>query len=119
VVVTFMREVVKMPPHELALLQASPVFSARMAAAHTLPRELRDHQAYRFQPERFSHLSIPILLLLGGDSPPMFKAAIEAIHEAIPASRVVILPGQQHIAMDTAPDLFAREVLSFLEKVTT
>jgi hypothetical protein len=24
-----------------------------------------------------------------------------------------MLPGQQHIAMDTAPDLFVREVLAF------
>jgi hypothetical protein len=25
-----------------------------------------------------------------------------------------VLPGQQHTAMDTAPELFAREVLAFL-----
>jgi hypothetical protein len=27
---------------------------------------------------------------------------------------MVVLPGQQHNAIDTAPDLFAREILAFL-----
>lgn len=114
VITTFMREIVRMPPHELELFQSSPAFSARVAAAHTLPRELRAHEAYRFEPERFNKLNVPTLLLLGGDSPSFFKAAVEALHAALPDSRVVVLPGQQHIAIDTAPDLFVREVLAFL-----
>jgi len=36
------------------------------------------------------------------------------VDSALPASQVVVLPGQQHIAMDTAPDLFVREVKAFL-----
>src|SRR5690349_19232890 len=39
VLMTFFREVVRMPAHELELFQASPAFSSRIAAAHTLPRE--------------------------------------------------------------------------------
>jgi hypothetical protein len=33
---------------------------------------------------------------------------------ALPNSSVVVLSGQQHIAMDLDPDLFVREVLAFL-----
>jgi pimeloyl-ACP methyl ester carboxylesterase len=54
------------------------------------------------------------LLLRGGDSPPLFRQAVEAVDAALPDSRVVILPGQQHVAMDTNPELFVREVLGFL-----
>jgi pimeloyl-ACP methyl ester carboxylesterase len=75
---------------------------------------LATHEAYRFEPERFKNLHVPTLLLLGGDSPQFFRAAIEALNAALPNSRIVVLPGQQHIAIDTAPDLFAREVLTFL-----
>jgi pimeloyl-ACP methyl ester carboxylesterase len=114
VVVTFMREVVRMPPQELELFQASPAFPARVAAAHTLPRELRAHEGYRFEPERFKNLKTPTLLLLGGDSPQFFKAATEAVHAVLPNSRIVVMLGQQHIAIDTAPDLFVREVQAFL-----
>jgi pimeloyl-ACP methyl ester carboxylesterase len=116
VLTTFMREVVRMPAHELELFQSSPAFPSRVAAAHTLPRELRAHEAYRFEPERFKNLHIPTLLLLGGDSPTFFKAAIEAANAALPNSRIVVLPGQQHIAIDTAPDMFVHEVLAFLSE---
>jgi pimeloyl-ACP methyl ester carboxylesterase len=34
-------------------------------------------------------------------------------HETLPNSRIVVLPGQQHIAMDTAPDLFVHTVQNF------
>ena len=42
-------EVVRMPPHEFELFRASPAWPARVAAAHTLPRELRAHEHYRFK----------------------------------------------------------------------
>ena len=114
VVTTFMRDVVRMPPHEFEIFRASPAFPSRVAAAHTLPRELRAHERYQFVPERFDKVNVPTLLLLGGDSPGFFKRAIEALNAALPNSRVVVLPGQQHIAIDTAPELFAREVIAFL-----
>lgn len=59
-------------------------------------------------------IRVPTLLLLGGDSPAFFRASTEAAHAALPDAWMVELPGQQHAAMDTAPDLFVREVLAFL-----
>ena len=42
VVATFMREVPRVPPHELELLRSSPAWQGRVAAAHTfLPRTRR------------------------------------------------------------------------------
>jgi pimeloyl-ACP methyl ester carboxylesterase len=114
VAVTFLEEVVRMPLHELKIMQASPAWPERVAAARTLPRELRSHERYRFKPELFKDANTPTLLMVGGDSPGFFKAAIEVLHSALRASRVVVLPGQQHIAMDTAPDIFVREIASFL-----
>lgn len=117
VLTTFMREVVRMPSHEFELFRATPAWPARVAAAHTLPRELRAHEQYRFNAQRFKGLSIPTLLLVGGDSPAFFKAAIETLHTALFHSQIIVLPGQQHIAMDTAPDLFVREVIAFVKKL--
>jgi hypothetical protein len=48
------------------------------------------------------------------DSPPIFQRAVETADGAVPGSRVVLLPGQQHIAMNTNPALFVGEVLDFL-----
>ncbi len=114
VLTIFFREVVKMPAHEFDLLRASPAWPARVAAAHTLARELLVAEQYHFEARRFAHLTTPTLLLLGGDSPSFFGAAIHALASALPTSQTVVLPGQQHIAIDTAPELFAREVLGFL-----
>jgi pimeloyl-ACP methyl ester carboxylesterase len=114
VLTTFMREVVRMPPHAFEQLRSSPAWPARVAAAHTLPREMRALERYRFDAQRFKDLHTPTLLLLGGDSPHFVKAATEAVDGALPDSRIVVMPGQEHIAMYTAPELFLHEVLAFL-----
>jgi pimeloyl-ACP methyl ester carboxylesterase len=85
-----------------------------VAAAHTIPRELRASGAYLFDPARFVELRVPTLLLLGGDSPVIFGDAERALAQTLPDSRVVVMPGQGHSAMDTATDLFTTEVLRFL-----
>jgi len=116
VVTTFFREVVRMPNAELGMFKASPAWPARVAAAHTLPRELRGQRGYRFAAERFAELCVPTLLLLGGDSPRAFELAAHLLDEALADSRIVVMPGQQHIAIDTAPELFVREVVAFLDE---
>jgi pimeloyl-ACP methyl ester carboxylesterase len=114
VVTTFFLDVARVPSAEVDMLRALPNWPARIAAAHTVVRELRADEAYRFEPARFARLGVETLLLLGGDSPAFFRAAVEAVHAAIATSRVVVMPGQQHAAMNTAPELFLREVLAFL-----
>jgi pimeloyl-ACP methyl ester carboxylesterase len=112
--ITFMQDIVHVPPHEMEMLRSAPSWPARIAATHTILREMRGSNEYVFEPARFSALTTPTLLLLGGDSPAFFKAAIEAVHAALPDSQVVVMPGQQHTAMNTAPELFTRTVLQFL-----
>jgi pimeloyl-ACP methyl ester carboxylesterase len=116
VVTRFFSEVVRMPAEELRRLHSLPNWAARVASAHTVPRELRASESYILEPDRFAGLDVPTLLLLGGDSPPFFKAAVTAVHDAVTSSRVVVMPGQQHVAINTAPELFLREVFSFLER---
>jgi pimeloyl-ACP methyl ester carboxylesterase len=85
-----------------------------VAAAHTIPRELRVPEAYRFDPERFRDLGVATLLLKGGESPATFEEGEKAVAEALPNCRLVVMPGQGHVAMDTATELFVSEVLRFL-----
>jgi pimeloyl-ACP methyl ester carboxylesterase len=112
---TFFRDVVLMPEYEIAALRTEPVWPARLEAAHTIPREFADGD-YILDPERFRNLTVPILLLLGGDSPAFIRRATRVVHAALPTSRIIVMPGQQHIAMRTAPDLFIRRVKAFLQE---
>lgn len=113
----FLLEVVGMPPEEFDYYRTLPPWPARVAVAHTLPRELRALEKYRFDPGRFKNLRVPTLLLLGGDSPPDTRAAVRAVDTALPDSRIVVLSGQQHVAMDTAPELFVDALRTFLTEV--
>ena len=114
VVATTMREVAGLSSETVEHLRTLPVWQTRVAAAHTIPRELRAVKAYRFDPERFRHLEVPTLLLSGGSSPAALRRAAEAADKALPDSRIVVMPGQGHAAMDTGTDLFTAEVLRFL-----
>jgi pimeloyl-ACP methyl ester carboxylesterase len=111
---TFVREVLHMTPEAVEAYRNSPAWPGRLAAAHTMPREMRAQASYVFEPERFKSLTAPTLLLLGGASPAHVQAGTAALHSTLPHSRVVELPGQGHVAMDSAPDLFVSEVLKFL-----
>ena len=115
VIETTMREVAGLPPETVEYMRTLPIWQARVDAAHTIPRELRAVKAYHFDPERFGDLATPALMLAGGDSPVAMRKAAEAVDEALPDSRLVVMEGQGHSAMDTGTYLFTTEVLSFLE----
>lgn len=114
VLITHYREDAGLTAEEVERFQASPQWPERVASAPTVPRELRAEAEYVLDAERVGHLQIPTLLLLGGDSPPVLRNAVEALDALLPNSRIGVMPGQQHIAMYTAPGLFLREVLAFL-----
>ncbi|MGH2601330.1 MAG: alpha/beta fold hydrolase [Dehalococcoidia bacterium] len=114
VLTTFWGDIAGLPPDQIERIRALPDWQVLVAAAHTIPREMRCSEEYRFESARFSRTHTPSLLLLGGDSPPFHQAGTAAVHAALPESRITVMPGQQHMAMDTAPDLFLGEVLRFL-----
>jgi pimeloyl-ACP methyl ester carboxylesterase len=109
----FFREVVLMPEDELELFRAQPFWKARTALAPTIPRELTFDRAYRFDSARLAALSVPTLLLLGGESPAVSRQMTAALDAALPRSRVSVLAGQGHVAMATAPELLLRELFAF------
>jgi len=114
VLLTFLREVVATPEQELALLRSRPSWPGRVAAAHTVVREVAASEEHRFPFAELSGLRVPTLMLEGSESPPALRSAAEHLHRLLPGSRLVVLPGQGHAAMDTAPDLLVAEVVAFL-----
>ena len=114
--VTMLRDLVEMPAEEIELLRSrQEAWARRLANAPTIPRELRADEAYRFAPERFQGMRRPTLFLVGGDSPARERENAEAIAAGLPDARVAVLPGQQHLAMYTAPEAFVAEVGRFLQ----
>jgi pimeloyl-ACP methyl ester carboxylesterase len=119
-VTLFMSEVAAIPPQELAMLKTLPSWNGRVAAAHTILRELGALKTLDpYDPAQLSALAIPVLLLVGGESDPMYADNVGLLHTMLPTSQVVALPGQQHMAMHTNPELFQQEILAFLASVGT
>jgi pimeloyl-ACP methyl ester carboxylesterase len=89
-----MRELVWATPEVVEYMRSLPAWQARVAAAHTIPRELRAEDAYRFDPGRFKELKVPTLLLSGEGSPDYMAAINKAVDEVLPDSRIVVMPGK-------------------------
>jgi pimeloyl-ACP methyl ester carboxylesterase len=110
----FASEVLRMKSLDLERFRALPSWQTAVATVHTLPREMIAVEEYNFVADRFKDFTVPTLFLLGSESPPFFAAVIEALNDALSHSHIVVLPGQRHAAMDSAPQLFVNEVVRFL-----
>lgn len=109
------RDVVKMSEEEIAALKAAPTWPVRVAAAPTVPREVAAFGRQAFDPRWAARISVPVLLLVGGESPDEVRADPDVVAAALPDARVRVLGGQMHMAHLTAPETFSEEVLGFLE----
>jgi pimeloyl-ACP methyl ester carboxylesterase len=109
-------ELAGLSPEEIAAMRAAPAWPERLAAAHTVPREMRAEEGYVFNAGRFQALAVPTLLITGADTAEFLAAPTRALSAALPHRRLAVLPGQQHIAMYTAPELFAGAVIDFLDE---
>jgi pimeloyl-ACP methyl ester carboxylesterase len=113
------REVVQMPEEEFTIYRALPAWQARIAAAHTITREVRAELGAALDPAEAANMTVPTLLVVGGDSPDFLRADYETVAAALPDAQVIILAGQQHIAIDLIPEAFAGHVLGFLRDQRT
>jgi pimeloyl-ACP methyl ester carboxylesterase len=109
-----LREVAEIPDHDIDIYRQSPLWAARIPLARTIPRELETDLSYTFQAERFANMQTLTALLLGGDSPLLYRQGVERLDAALPNSQIIILPGQQHIAHHANPELLAAAVRQFL-----
>lgn len=109
---TFMREVVKVSEEEVGAIRAQPTWPARVAAVHTITREIRALSHHTFDPEQAAKITVPVLVLTGADS--QIKDDPEAVAAALPDARIGVIEGQQHLADVLPPEVFSEHVIAFL-----
>jgi pimeloyl-ACP methyl ester carboxylesterase len=113
---TFMERVVGMDDAALARYRADPVWPLRVAAAHTIPRELAaEGRSAAAGLESLGATRQPVLQLLGGESRPEFGAATRALDARLADGRIVTITGAKHAAHHTHPVELVRAVAEFLE----
>jgi pimeloyl-ACP methyl ester carboxylesterase len=109
------RAILGFSDEEIAAFRTRPEWRNRLAAAHTVPREIRAIRTIAFDPHALAGIDVPTLLLAGSESRGWAQGA-PAVAAALPEARLAILPGQGHAADIVVPERFAEPVLAFLRE---
>ena len=116
-VAAHLRGIINTSEETIAKQRALPdAWAARMAMAHTMPRELHALKSHIFEPERYSPISVPVRFLLGEKSTGRGPENAQRLVAAIPGAELVVLEGQGHFGYLTAPELIAAKIVEFLAK---
>jgi pimeloyl-ACP methyl ester carboxylesterase len=108
------RDLVGLGDSEIEGMRAQPSWPARLAAAPTLPRELRAEPAIRLATEDLASIGVPVLLVIGGQNEAALRPGANQLCSIMRDARVCVLPGQGHMAFDTAPELLASAIRAFV-----
>jgi pimeloyl-ACP methyl ester carboxylesterase len=109
----FLRGVVGMTDAEWATFRSSETWPLRVAAAGTIPRELRAGVGPAASLERFRAVHQPVLQVVGGASDDRFRGGAEALATVLPDGRLVVIEGARHAAHHTHAERFVADVLAF------
>lgn len=113
-VVTLLRDGAGVTEEQLAVMRAQPYWPDRVAIAHTVVREVQMEMSYDPDLDRLRTINTPTLQLVGADSPTVAQEIANLLDDLMPNSRVHSMPGQGHVAMISAPDVFVEAVKTFL-----
>lgn len=110
---TFFDQVIEIPRERIEAMSADrEVWEAFLGNAPPLMRELDGILRYDIS-ERLSAIDVPVRFLLGEQSPSYYRPAAEALVRHLPRADLSVLPGQTHLAVEDAPELFAEAVIAF------
>lgn len=111
----FLAGIVGMSDAALDAYRRDPVWPARVAAAHTILREIEAEATPAASIEALRGVTVPVLLILGSISRSPFRIGTEALAAALPRAQVVTVEGAAHAAHHTHADEFVRVVERFLD----
>jgi pimeloyl-ACP methyl ester carboxylesterase len=110
----FFHERLRVPADELNALRGTPLWAPILADAPASFGDLLALSRYRFQPESFAHLRMPVSLQTGSASPRDLYVT-DALLQVLPNASLTVFDGQAHEGMTTAPEQYVNAVLRFLE----
>jgi hypothetical protein len=111
--VTFFRDLLSVPVHELDEVRSSPLWPPIVADAKASLSDLRALNWYDFPAERFRDLRLPVVLQIGSESPRHLYVT-DALAGVLTNVQIQELAGQAHEGMTTAPEMYAEAVTRVL-----
>ncbi len=96
-VALFQAEAIGLPAEITDGMRGSPMWGWFTGLAHTLPYDLiLCGPGMRLPAGRLAGITVPVLAIGGGASPPWLQAAARAVAGAVPGGRYATLDGQDH-----------------------
>ncbi|MGH9030857.1 MAG: alpha/beta fold hydrolase [Acidimicrobiia bacterium] len=115
VVELLFRELEDLSDEDMATFKTAPSWPGRVAAAHTITREIRGLMTSRLDDDTARTIAVPVLLVTGEHSVDLAQPHASALAETLPHGKVLVLHGQGHVADVLDPELFTATVLPFLK----
>jgi pimeloyl-ACP methyl ester carboxylesterase len=114
---TFLAGIVGMSPVELDAYRANPVWPARVAAAHTILREVEAEASPAASLAALGRATVPVLLLLGSTSRSAFRIGTDALAARLTHAEIQTIEGAAHAAHHTHARAFIAAVEAFLDRI--
>lgn len=112
----FLSGIVGMSEAELDDYRANPIWPARVAAAHTILREVEAEASDAAALDALGRVRVPVLLLLGSASRSPFRIGTDALAARLAHAHVDVIGGAAHAAHHTHVREFVAAVESFLDR---
>jgi pimeloyl-ACP methyl ester carboxylesterase len=111
---SFLTEIMGLTAQQIDALRNAPLgYDIMPIVTATLPREALALASVDLT-ALGGPVAVPVLLILGAVSPPWAGEITRELTAALPESTITVLPGQDHLAVDSAPELLARALTEFL-----
>ncbi|GAA4913778.1 alpha/beta hydrolase [Streptomyces coeruleoprunus] len=107
-------EVARVPAALLDLMDAGEAADDEAADASGWCRDLESMAADTADVERWSAVTVPVLLMRGADTWQPMPRTLDRLATALPRVTLTTFPGQMHFAPSTVPDAVAAEIARFL-----
>lgn len=111
----FLAGIVGMSEAALAAYRRDPVWPTRVAAAHTILREVEAEASPGASLEALGSVTAPVLLLRGSISRSPFRIGTDALAARLADARVAVIDGAAHAAHHTHAPEFVAVVERFLD----
>ncbi len=110
---TWLIDVIEIRAPVVDMLPATPFWPQMITDAAATLCDARALTLHDFDASRYAGLTMPVLLLLGSES-PRGNYLTDALAAVLQDGRIVELPGQGHVAQAMAPQMFVDTVSNFL-----
>jgi pimeloyl-ACP methyl ester carboxylesterase len=105
--------ILKVPPAEIAEIKGTPFWGVWTADAKASMNEIRAFARYEFDAEKYRSLNLPVLLLVGSESPRELYGT-DALAAVLPDASIAVLEGTAHEGMTMVAEQFVEKASSFL-----